>query len=198
MSFPRMWPVVYKNKLRGLDGYLHGKWCTGGRKTLKNPNRVWKLNAPAYGSNDAPVEFRETLKRYLLQSANSLKLVGLLFEVPTLDPCLFVVYNAEKEAAGVFSSHIDDILGCGAPGVLDRARYYLEQRFGPLKVQENFFAHVGMELAQKADFSVSLTQAEFARQLKFMGTSPELWKRRQHLLTDEEELLCQSKMGELC
>ena len=44
-----------------------------------------------------------------------------------------------------------------------------EQRFGPLKIQENSFVHVGTELAQKADFSVGLTQAEFTRQLKFMA-----------------------------
>ena len=97
-----------------------------------NPNRAWKLNAPAYGLNDAPVEFHKSLKRYLLKSETSLKLAGLRYEVSTLDPCLCMVYNREKEAAGVFPSHIDDILGCGAPGVLDRTRFYLEQRFGPL------------------------------------------------------------------
>ena len=83
-----------------------------------------------------------------------------------------MVYNREQEAAGVFSSHIDGILGCGAPGVLDRTRYYLEQRFGPLKVQGNTFVHVCMELVQKADFSVTLAQAEFTRQLKLLDTSP--------------------------
>ena len=88
----------------------------------------------------------------------------------------------KKEAAGVFSSHIDDILGCGAPGVLDGARYYLEQRFGPLKVQENAFVRAGMELVQKAGFSVGLTQEEFTRQLQFSDTFPSLWKRRQNPL----------------
>ena len=58
------------------------------------------MNAPACGLNDAPVEFRKTLNRYLLQSADSLKLVGLRFEVSTLGPCLYVVYNTEEEAAG--------------------------------------------------------------------------------------------------
>ena len=43
---------------------------------------------------------------------------------------------------------------------------------------------VGMELVQKADFSVELTQAEFTRQLKFMDTSPALWKGRQSPLID--------------
>ena len=54
-----------------------------------------------------------------------------------------------------------------------------------------------MELTQKADFSVELTQAEFTRQLQFLDTSPALWKRRQNPLSDEGKLLCQCKMGEL-
>ena len=84
-----------------------------------NPNRVWKLHAPAYGLSDAPVEFRKSLKRYLLKSEFPPKLVVLRYEVSTLNHCLYMVYNSEKEAAGVFSSHIDDILGCGAPEAPD-------------------------------------------------------------------------------
>ena len=48
---------------------------------------------------------------------------------------------------------------------------------------------VGVELVQKADFSVELTQAEFTRQLELMDTSPALWKRRQLPLSDENKLL---------
>ena len=66
----------------------------------KNPNRAWRLHAPAYHLNDAPVEFRKTLKRYLLQSETSLKSVGLRFEVSALDSCLYMAYICEKEAAG--------------------------------------------------------------------------------------------------
>ena len=99
---------------------------------------------------------------------------------------------------GVFSTHIDEILGCGAPGVLERTRHFLERRFGALKVQENAFVHVGMELAQRQDFSVTLTQADFTRQLQPLETSTALGTRRQRPLTDDERLLCQCKMGELC
>ena len=51
-----------------------------------NPNRAWKLNAPAYGLNDAPVEFHKSLKRYLLKSGTSLKLVGLRYTSPPWTP----------------------------------------------------------------------------------------------------------------
>ena len=107
----------------------------------------------------------------MAKSNESLKLVGLRFETSTLDPCLYAVLNNEGVAVGVFSTHIDDILGCGAPGVLERTRHYLEHRFGALKVQENNFVHVGMELAQQLDFSATLAQAEFTRQLQPLETS---------------------------
>ena len=58
--------------------------------------------------------------------------------------------------------------------------------------------HVGMELVQSPDFSVTLTQGEFTRRLQPLETSPELWKRRQGPLSEDEKLLCQCKMGELC
>ena len=162
------------------------------------PSRIWRLNAPAYRLNDAPVEFHKTLKRYLVKSEESLKLVGLRFETSKLDPCLYTVFTADSEAVGIFSTHIDDILGCGAPGVLERTRKYLEHRFGALKVQERTFVHVGMELTQVLDFSVTLTQKEFTSRLQPLETSPALWKRRQGPLSDEEKLLRQCKMGELC
>ena len=124
--------------------------------------------------------------------------MGLRFETSNLDPCLYAVFTDSDEAAGTFSTHIDDILGCGAPGVLERTRQYLEHRFGALKVQERNFVHVGMELAQLPDFSVALTQEEFTCRLQPLETSTALWKRRQGPLSDEEKLLCQCKMGELC
>ena len=108
-----------------------------------------------------------------------------------------MVYKGEKEAAGISSSHIDYILGCVASGVLDPTRHFPEQRFSPLEVLGNTFVHVGMELLQKADFSVTLTQAEVARQSELLDSSSAFWKRRQRPLSDEEKLLRQCKMGEL-
>ena len=100
----QLWSLDIKNFFPQADPfprevYLHAplEWRP------KNPNRAWKLNAPAYGLNDATVEFRETLKRYLLQSEAFRAPAGPRFEVSTLDPCLYVVYNTEKEATGVFS-----------------------------------------------------------------------------------------------
>ena len=146
----KLWSLDIKNAFLQADPfprgvYLHApcEWCPR-----------------AHSRNDAPVEFRKTLQRYLVKSTESPKLVGLRFETSKLDPCLYTVFTGSDEAVGTVSTHIDDILGCGAPGVLDRSRQYLEHRFGALKVQERKFMHVGMELVQSPDFSVTLTQEE--------------------------------------
>ena len=195
----KLWSLDIKNAFLQADPfsrevYLHAprEWCP------RAHSQIWRLNAPAYGLNDAPVEFHKTLKRYLVKSTESPKLVSLRFETSKLDPCLYTVFTGCDEAVGTFSTHNDDILGCGAPGVLDRTRQYLEHRFGALKVQERKFMHVGLELVQSPDFSVTLTQEEFTRRLQPLETSPELWKRRQGPLSEDEKLLCQCKMGELC
>ena len=194
-----LWSLDIKNAFLQADPfprevYLQAprEWCP------RMPSRIWRLNAPAYGLNDAPVEFHKTLKRYLGKSKESLKLARLRFETSKLDPCLYTGFTADSEAVGTFSTHIDDILGRGAPGVLERTRKYLERRLGTLKVQERTFVRVGMELAQLPNFSVTLTQKEFTSRLQPMETSPALWKRRQGPHSDEEKLLCQCKMGELC
>ena len=96
------------------------EWCPN------NPNRAWKLNDPANGLNDAPVAFRRTLKRYLLNDGASTRIVGLKYRAPSLGPRCYAVFNNHDEAAGAFSTHIDDVAGCGAAGVLERTRHFSE------------------------------------------------------------------------
>ena len=81
---------------------------------------------------------------------------------------------------------------------MGRTRYFSGQRLGALKTQEYDSVHVGLELPQEADFSIELTQAEFATQLQPLETCPALWKARQRPLPDDEKLKCQCKLGELC
>ena len=57
---------------------------------------------------------------------------------------------------------------------------------------------VGMELEQAANFPATLTQADFAKNLQPLGTSPELRAARQKLLSPEDVKLRQCKLGEPC
>ena len=99
--------------------------------------RVWKLKAPAYGLNDAPVAFHRSLKKHLMNKTLSMESVGLHCEGSTFDPCLFFVFNGKGPAAGALTTHIDGILGCGEPGVMEKLRQFLEIRFGRSSCKKN-------------------------------------------------------------
>ena len=114
------------------------------------------------------------------------------------DPCLFFVFRDQGQAAGALATHIGDNLGCGEPDILPEIRRFSEQRFGAMKLQENSFVHVGIELNQEANFSATLTQEGFAKNPHPLGTSPELRAARQKLLSPEDVKLRQCKLGELC
>ena len=86
--------------------------------------RVWKLNAPAYGLNDALVGFRRFLESYLVNDVDSSEAVDLRLEAPEFDPCLFFVYRRSGSAVGVVTAHIYDLLGCGGRDILQRRRNF--------------------------------------------------------------------------
>ena len=72
---------------------------------------------------------------------------------------------------------------------------FLPTRFGPDKAQQDNFAHTGMEVLQKKDGSVEITQKTFSELLRPIATSPPLWRDRNRALSDEELHTCQSRQG---
>ena len=108
--------------------------------------RARKLKAPAYGLHDAPVAFHRSPKRHVLTSELSMKSVGLRRQASTFDPCVFFVFRDQWQAVGALATHIDDISGRGEPDVLTKIRHFLEKRFGTMKLQEDSFVRVGIEL----------------------------------------------------
>ena len=57
--------------------------------------------------------------------------------------------------------------------------------------------HVGMEFARESDFSATLTQDEFAKNLKPLLASPQLGEARQETISIQDIKLRQRKPGEL-
>ena len=68
------------------------------------------------------------------------------------------------------------------PDVLPKSRDFPGRRFGELRLQEPPFARVSADLAQGSDFSVTLTQDEFAQNLKPLFAPPQLWAAGQKTL----------------
>ena len=54
------------------------------------------------------------------------------------------------------------------------ARHFIVKRNGKLEVQEKSFVRLGVELVKKSDFTSTLTQGDFTKNIKFLPTSPQL------------------------
>ena len=60
----------------------------------------------------------------------------------------FFVFRTEGGAAGAFTTHMDDILGCGEPDAPPPIGAFFEYRFGATKMQETPSVHASMKLLQ--------------------------------------------------
>ena len=131
-----LWSLGGKNAFPQAGGFDRGVYLRAPREwNSKGARRVWKLRAPAYGLNDAPVAYRRSLRKYLTNFVETLSCVGLRLEVSSFDPCLFFVYMDSGPAIGALTTHIRDNSGCGEANVLSKARILMEKRFGNLDVQ---------------------------------------------------------------
>ena len=65
------------------------------------------------------------------------------------------------------------------------------------QLPERAFIHLGMELPQDEDFSVTVTRRKFTDEPELMPTSPALRAARQRPLSMEETRGCQCKLEEL-
>ena len=101
-------------------------------------------------------------------------------------------------AAGVITTHIDDLPGFGGQDILRKMGKFLSPRFGPVKVQPGNFAHTGMQVFQKEDGSAEVTQKTFSDLLCPIATSASLWRDRNRQRKDGELQICQCKLRELC
>ena len=151
-----------------------------------NPRRFWKSSGPADGLNDTPAASHRSLRKYLLNSVDSLARVGLKFLVASFESRLNFDFRKEGGAVRDIAVHTDDILGRGVPDALSKTRVLSEYRAWPLGAQEKSFMCVGAGFPEENDSSVELTQGPFPNNLKPVPTSPELWASRPRTLSSDE------------
>ena len=58
-------------------------------------DRIWKLQAPGRGLNDAPAAFRRSPKRHILDPDNSMRGAGLRCQASLFDPCPLFVFRGK-------------------------------------------------------------------------------------------------------
>ena len=79
----------------------------------------------------------------------------------------------------LFTTHIDDILGCREPGILDTVRVYRARRFVVLKLEEANYTRPHAGLRQHAGPSITITQETPTEDFQSTPTSEDMWKQGQ-------------------
>jgi transposase InsO family protein len=132
------------------------------RKAMQmKPDEVGQLNKGAYGLIDAP---------FLWYKALVGELTRLGLETSPFDPCVFILRgpkNTHKEGQllGVVGIHVDDGIYGGTPEfqqIMDK----LEQKYAFGSKSSTAFTFTGIELTQKYDHSIVLSQSAYVRKIQ--------------------------------
>ena len=122
---------------------------------------------PIYWSMDAPRAWRVRLHQALTQ---------LQGKSLACDSALYAWYH-DADSSGkprlclICSAHVDDLKIAGTPAAITRLLAGLEAVFGALAVQRGKFEHCGIMHEQHADFSITMHQNHYAKNLFAIPTT---------------------------
>ena len=120
------------------------------------PEETLRLVKGAYGLIDAP---------YLWYCALKEKLLELEFEIAPWDPCVFVLRHPKtRRPEGVIGIHVDDGL-CGGNQRFQAQLKKLESHFAFGSYKQSRFCFTGIDLEQRADFGVVMSQASYIKKI---------------------------------
>ena len=150
---------------------------------------IVKLNKSAYGLVDAPFLWYCTLTSELTARG---------MEVSPFDPCTFVLRCKEdpSQIAGILGIHVDDGIGGGHQQFHDVINQ-LERKypFGAKKV--NSFTFTGIDLTQKEDHSIIMSQSTYVRKIKHIPIEPNRKTQEELDVTENERGLLRGLVGSL-
>ena len=80
--------------------------------------------------------------------------------------------EADSQLLAVCSTHVDDLKGASIAKLREHFFAVLEGKYDKLKVQLRNFECVGVRHTQSADYTVTMDQDEYAKQLRAIDTTP--------------------------
>ena len=158
------------------------------RQFNMKPDQILRLVKGAYGLVDAPFLWYQALRGELLR---------LGMEEAPWDPTVFVLRDATTHRPkGVIGMHVDDGL-CGGDSDFEALLRKLESKyaFGSHKV--GTFTYTGIEMSQKGDGSVIMSQSAYVRAVNPIKISPERKSQPDSPITDTERHQLRALIGSL-
>ena len=155
-------------------------------------NEIGKLNKSAYGLVDAPFLWYRTLMS---------ELIALGMEPSPFCPCTFILRDSENstnpnQVIGILGIHVDDGI-CGGTEKFQALLRKLEEKypFGAKKVGS--FVFTGIELTQKEDFSIIMSQSAYVRKISAIPIEVNRKSQPETKVNESERGLLRGLIGSL-
>lgn len=153
-----------------------------------NQDQVVRLMKGAYGRVDAPFLWFVELKSAL---------EALSFRQSPFDPCVFqLVCPKSNQTIGLIGIHVDDGLCCGTPEFHQKLKQ-LEERFPFGSRKEGSFTFTGLKLTQHDDFSISVDQTQYVKDIASISISRERRLQPTDSVTEPERQSLRAVIGSL-
>ena len=151
------------------------------------PNEICQLNKGAYGLIDAPYLWYKTFVEFL-------RVLG--FQQSPFDPCLFTLRHEDGRLSGILGIHVDDGLA-GGDALFAKKVDELEKKFPFGSKKSTKFTFTGIELSQKPDYSITLSQSDYIRKIKPISLTPERRAQEDAEITEAERQSLRALIGSL-
>ena len=157
------------------------------REKLKlREGEVLQLLKGAYGRVDAPYLWFVELKKGLEQ---------LGFKQCPFDPCLFAL-TVRGETHGLIGVHVDDGLCCGSKYFQQKLEE-LERRFTFGSKKKQNFVFTGLQISQKADFSIHVDQEQYVKDIKPISIGKLRRQQKDEAVSEDERQGLRAVIGSL-
>ena len=157
-------------------------------KLLQIPKEsVAKLRKTCYGLVQAPYEWYETVKEYLLS-------IG--YTQLGSDPCAWVLKQKGKVHA-VISGHVDDFMFVADPQdpIWLESKREIQNHFRWGEFEENRFTQCGVQIARQDDGGFHLSQERYMEHVKEIPMSQERRRDRKSPTTEHEKTILRGILG---
>ena len=152
------------------------------------PDQILRLVKGAYGLVDAPFLWYQALRSELLR-------LGL--EEAPWDPTVFIMRDPlTRRPKGVIGMHVDDGL-CGGDDDFVTLLKKLESKYAFGSHKTNAFTYTGIEMRQKADGAIIMSQSAYVRAVNPIKISPDRRRSPDEPISNEERHQLRALIGSL-
>ena len=155
-------------------------------RDLKKVGIIWQLEKPAYGLNDSPRNWYNSLRCFLLS-------IGC-------NPCRydpgFFYYHINNKLAGLMLLHVDDFLVSGNAKFKKAIVTKILDKYDVSKHVAGTFKYIGMNISQNEEF-ITVDQFEYAEAIKVVYLNAQRRMQKASPLTSEENTAYLSLLGKL-